>query len=96
MHGEEEMLYGDSGYIGANKREDAIVRNKQGRKIKYKINRRPSQIKNLSKSDQYLAKKLNIKSPQSEQRWNTFSQLSREYLVIEKLVIEGCENRKPN
>ena len=50
-------LYGDSGYLGAGNREDAIVRNKSGRKIKYKINRRPSQLKKLSKSGQYAAKK---------------------------------------
>ena len=47
---EEEVVYGDSGYLGAGKREDAIVRNKSGHKIKYKINRRPSQVKKLSKS----------------------------------------------
>ena len=57
LTGEEEAVYGDSGYLGAGKREDAIVRNKAGRKIKYKINRRPSQMKKLSKSGQYAAKK---------------------------------------
>ena len=34
-----------------------MIRNKQGKKIRYKINRRPSQIKKLSKSGQYKAKK---------------------------------------
>jgi IS5 family transposase len=43
LTGEEETVHGDSGYLGAEKREDAITRNKQGKKIKYKINRRPSQ-----------------------------------------------------
>ena len=57
LTGEEEVVYGDSGYVGAEKREEAIVRNKSGRKIKYKINRRPSQVKKLSKSGQYAAKK---------------------------------------
>ena len=52
LTGEEEVVYGDSGYLGSGKREDAIVRNKSGRKIKYKINRRPSQLKKLSKSGQ--------------------------------------------
>ena len=28
---DEVNLYGDSGYIGAEKRQDAIVRNKQGK-----------------------------------------------------------------
>ena len=35
LTGEEEVVYGDSGYLGAGKREDAIVRNKSGHKIKY-------------------------------------------------------------
>ena len=34
MHGEEETLNGDSGYIGADKRPEAIRKNKQGKKIK--------------------------------------------------------------
>lgn len=48
LTGEEEVVYGDSGYLGADKREDAVLRNKSDRKIKYKINRRPSQMKNSS------------------------------------------------
>jgi IS5 family transposase len=52
LTGEEEVVYGDSGYLGAQKREDAILKNKQGKKIRYKINRRPSQIKNRSKWSQ--------------------------------------------
>ena len=46
-----------SGYIGANKKPEAIKKNKNGKKIKYLINRRPSSIKKLSKSGQYAAKK---------------------------------------
>ena len=57
LHGEEETVNGDSGYIGAEKRKDAIVRNKAGKKIQYRINRRPSQIRKLSRSGQYKAKK---------------------------------------
>ena len=57
MHGEEETLHGDSGYIGANKRPEAIRKNKQGKKIKYIINRKKSSISKLSKSGQYAAKK---------------------------------------
>ena len=30
LTGEETEVYGDSGYLGANKREDAVTRNKQG------------------------------------------------------------------
>ena len=57
MHGEEETLNGDSGYIGADKRPEAIRKNKQGKKIKYIINRKQSSINKLSKSGQYAAKK---------------------------------------
>ena len=57
MHGEEETLNGDSGYLGAENRKDAKVRNKSGKKIRYEINRRPSQVRKLSKSGQYKAKK---------------------------------------
>ena len=46
LYGEEESVHGDSGYLGADKREDAITHNSQGKKIRYKINRRPSQSKN--------------------------------------------------
>ena len=48
LTGEEDTVNGDSGYIGAEKRADAIVKNKKGRKIKYQINRRPSQYKSKS------------------------------------------------
>lgn len=48
LYGEEESVHGDSGYLGAEKRTGAIVRNNKGKKIRYKINRRPSQSKNNS------------------------------------------------
>ena len=32
MTGDESEIYGDSGYIGAEKRQDAIIRNRQGKK----------------------------------------------------------------
>ena len=48
LTGQETEVYGDSGYLGAEKREDAITHNAQGQKIHYKTNRRPSQSKNRS------------------------------------------------
>lgn len=45
LYGEEESVHGDSGYLGAEKRKDAITHNHQKKKIQYKINRRPSQRK---------------------------------------------------
>lgn len=46
--GEEEGVYGDSDYLGADKHEEAILKNRSGKKIKYIINRRPSQTSDLS------------------------------------------------
>ena len=46
LTGDEMEVYGDSGYLGADKREGAITRNTNGKTIRYKINRRPSQGKN--------------------------------------------------
>ena len=48
LTGEEEQVYGDSGYLGADKRPEAKKKNIYGKRIKYKINRRPSQSKNNS------------------------------------------------
>lgn len=56
LTGDEDEVYGDSGYLGAGKREDAVVENKSGRKIRYKINLCPSQIKKLSKEEQAAVK----------------------------------------
>ena len=58
LNGEEETVHGDSGYLGAEKRPESITHNKRGKKIKYIINRRPSQVKKLSRSGQYYAKKV--------------------------------------
>jgi IS5 family transposase len=46
LYGDEASVHGDSGYLGAGKREDAITHNNKGKKIHYIINRRPSQSKN--------------------------------------------------
>lgn len=38
--------------MGAEKRPEAILKNKKGKKIKYKINQRPSMIRKLSEKEQ--------------------------------------------
>lgn len=63
LTGEEDEVNGDSGYIGAQKREDAIIKNKQGKKINYKINRRPSQYeKNSPRSKAQIKRRERKKS----------------------------------
>ena len=45
MDGTEEYLYGDSSYLGAEKREEAILTNDQGKESQYIICARPSSLK---------------------------------------------------
>ena len=45
LHGKEEDVYGDSGYLGSESKEDAILVNENGEPIRYQINLRPSQMK---------------------------------------------------
>jgi IS5 family transposase len=52
LHGAEETVGGDSGYLGAEKREDAVTHNDRGKRIRYQINRRPSQCKGKSARSQ--------------------------------------------
>jgi len=53
LTGEEDVVYADAGYIGADKRENAKKKNKRGKKIKYKINRKRSHVKKASKVSWY-------------------------------------------
>lgn len=57
LHGEEEVVYGDAGYIGANKRKNAKKKNINGKKINYRINRRPSGSKQKSTASQAQIKR---------------------------------------
>ena len=57
LTGDEEEVYGDSGYLGAEKRPEALKKNKAGKSVHYKINRRPSQSKNNSARSQAQIKR---------------------------------------
>ena len=96
LTGEEEVVYGDSDFLGAGKREDAIVRNKSGLKIKYKINRRPSQLKKLSKSGQYAAKKEEHAKSSVRAKVEHDSVSLKNNCVFEKHDTEGWKSSKPN
>ena len=37
LTGEEQLVYRDSGYLGAEKRTEAVTRNKYSKRIHYKI-----------------------------------------------------------
>ena len=57
LTGDEEEVYGDSGYLGAEKRPEAPKKNKAGKSVNYKINRRPSQSKKNSARSQAQIKR---------------------------------------
>ena len=48
LTGEEKVVYGDSGYLGADKRPESLKRNMSGKTVRYKLNRRPSASRNNS------------------------------------------------
>lgn len=58
LSGHENTVHGDSGFLGAEKRKDAIVRNTKGRKIRYLINLRPSQSRKLTQQGLFQARKM--------------------------------------
>lgn len=57
MHGNEERLRDDSGYLGAEKHPETIKKNKNGKRIQYIINRLPCSSKKLPKRRQCADKK---------------------------------------
>ena len=63
LSGEETTVYGDSGYIGDKKRDDAITRKEKRKKIKYKINLRPSQRKKKSARSKAQIKRREHEKP---------------------------------
>lgn len=93
LHGEEETVNGDSGYIGAEKRADAIVRNKKGKIIRYQINRRSSQIRKLGKSGQYKARKREHATSSKRAKVEHVLGIVKGLLKFRKPDTEVCENR---
>ncbi len=97
MHGEEETLHGNSGYLGSDKKENAITKNKDGKNIKYIINRRPSSIKKLSQSGQSIVlKRLRKQNRLFAAKSSTFSQLLKDCSSIDERDTEVWRSRLPN
>ena len=44
LTGDEDSVYGDSGYLGAEKREDTVLFNTQRKQIRYKITGGPRRV----------------------------------------------------
>ena len=89
LSGEEKTVNGDSVYLGAEKREDAVLRNINGKKIHYKINRRPSQSKNNSTRSEAQIKRREHEKSSVTAKVSTFSLWSRADSNTRKPDIEG-------
>ncbi len=99
LSGEEEAVYGDSGYLGAEKREDAVVRNKNGKKIRYKAIRSigaPLSSRMPRDVPRHRSNAGSMRNPPSEQKSNTFLRLSKTDFDTERRDTGGCENRPQN
>ena len=57
IEGTEEEIYGDSGYLGTDQREDVPTINHEGKKIEFRINVRRSSLKKLPGAEQEKARK---------------------------------------
>ena len=96
LTGEEETDHGGSGYLGAEKREDAVLRNENGKKTGIKS------ITGLLRSKMCLsvpkrkASTVSGKSIPSEPKLSTFSLWSRADSITGRRDTEVCENRLPN
>ncbi len=77
LTGEEEVVYGNSGYLGAKKRAGAILKNKQGKKIRYKINRRHPKSRIVLCGHRVNSSAGSGRNPLSGQKSSTFSLSSR-------------------
>ena len=89
---EEEVVYGDSGYIGAEKRDDAITRNKHGKKSNTESIANQVRSNFSPKTASTRLKRKNIKNLLFELKLNMFSLLSKTFSLFVKLDIEVNES----
>lgn len=75
---------------------EAIIRNRQGKKIRYKQNRKPTQIKKLSASGQCKAKKAEHQKSSVRAKVEHVFAVIKGQLRYRKMRYRGCENRPPN
>ena len=74
LTGEENTVYGDSGYLGAEKRDDAITRNAKGKRSNTRsTSDRPRARKSLP-VPKHRFSAANTKSHLSGQRWSMYSE----------------------
>ena len=96
LSGEEEFVYGDSGYIGAEKRENAITHNNHGKKLYTEsiVNQVRSNV--FPKVASTRLKRKNAKNLLFELKLNMSSLLSKIFSLFVKLDIEANESNLLN
>lgn len=98
VQGTEEAVYGDSGYLGSDRKPDAKCINTQGQPIRYEINLRPSQLKHLTEEEQEAVKaREHKKSSIRSKVEHVFAVVKRlfkyhktRYRGLEKVHQHGC------
>ena len=84
--GAEEDVYGDSGYLGAEKKDDAVLVSNEGKPILYQINKRPSQLKKAS------GEKLELLKAIEHAKFSVRSKVEHVFCVI-KRIFHFCKTR---
>lgn len=84
---DDEVVYGDSGYLGVQKRPD-IVNNEHFSKIDFRINRRQAVSKRSATNPSIGIGISSTANPRYAARWSTRSGLSRVSLATGKQRIE--------
>lgn len=93
LTGEEETVHGDSGYLGAENRPEAVTHNKTGKRIRYKINRRPSQSKhNSTRSKAQIKRRVHEKSSVRAKVEHVFAVVKRQ-LKFQKTRYRGLKRQ---
>ena len=93
LTGEEETVHGDSGYLGAENRPEAVTHNKTGKRIRYKINRRPSQSKhNSTRSKAQIKRREHEKSSVRAKVEHVFAVVKRQ-LKFQKTRYRGLKRQ---
>ena len=94
--GEKKSFTETAAIFGVEKREDAVIKNKQGKKIGYKVNRRPSQYKKNSGRSQAQIKRREHKKSSVRVKVEHVLAVVKGQLGAEKHDAEICESRRQN
>lgn len=94
LTGDEEEVYGDSGYLGAEKRPEALKKNKAGKSVPYKINRRPSpKVRITPHAPKHKSNAVSMRNPLYAPKLNMFLLWLSCSFAFERCDTEGCKSK---